>query len=332
MRELRDSDLFMKYINHDNVIFGRIGKILSGAESTLVVLNEMLADEIQRKIVENKREKTVSDMGYAINNGDILLITMDPSKKLPDMVPFFIGRNENTGKSFAFVNMSPIVRPVKNADGSLTYELGDANKAYTTIYSAYLALKKFNRRTALSSNTLYNAAVLWADMFNKPLYDAFGMSNPERNDALMYFSMKFFLRYIMECDEGNTESISSKYIKGKKNDLILYMDEKIHDLGLNMYEGLIPYMKILFNNEVTQAKGVRVANISNSMNEAYYIQKFTTTYSSNALLGLCTFPYFTYVIVSAMGKSKMVRDKSFDRIFQNHQKEVNAFLISLMRD
>ena len=331
MRELRDSDMFMTYVNHDNVIFGRIGKILHGMESSLVVLNDQLMDEIQRKIVDNKREKIVSDMGYAIRNYDMILMTMDPDKKLPDMVPFFIAQNPKIGKSYAYVNMASVVRPVKNADGSILYELGDANKAYSILYSAYLSLKKFRKNSILSSTTLYNSAVIWADMFNKPLYDAFGMSNPERNEALMYFSMKFFLRYMMECDEKTANELAGKYINSKKNDLILYMEEKIQDLGLDIYQGLIPYMKALFNNEVTQTKGVRVANISNSMNVPYYLQKFTTTYSSNALLALCSYPYFIYTIISAMGKSRMVRDKSFDKIFQIHSKEVNQLLVAITK-
>jgi len=331
MRELKDSDLYLRYLNHDNVIYGRMYKIGTGREETLVVLNDMLIDEIIRKIVNNKKEKTVSEMGNAVSSGKLLLFTTAPDKKMPDMVPFFVGRDRNTGKQFAFVNMYPIVRPIKNADNSVSYELGDANKAYTTLYSAFLAVDKFHGTRGVSPALLSNGAILWADMFNKPLYDAFGMSNPERNEALTYFAIRFFLTYMMECPADQVDSISRHYIHEKKNDLILYMEDQIERKQLNIYSGLIPYMEAIFNDEISQVKGIRVANISNQMNVSFYLQKFVGTYSSNALLGLCTFPYFVYTIVSAMGKSKMVKDKSFDRIFTMHKSQANSFLTGLSK-
>lgn len=330
MRELKDSDLFMKNINHDNVVMGRISKILSGAEPSTVILNDILMADIKRKIIDNRKEKIVSEMGFAIETGRMILFTTSPDKRLPDMVPFFVYKQN--GQRKVAVNLASIVRTVKNPDGSISYDLGDANKVYSMIYGAYLALDKFDSRTVISPNILYDAAVIWAEMFNKPLYDAFGMNNRERNTALMYFSIKFFLGYIMGCDQQQIESISNKYIDSKKNDLILYMEEKIEDLGLNMYEGLIPYMKILFNDEVTKIRGVRVANVSNTMNVSFYLQKFVSAYSSNALLALCTFPYFIYVVIAAMGKSRMVQDKSFDRIFSNNSREVNELVLKVAKD
>lgn len=330
MRELKDSDLFINNINHDNVIFGRINKILSGSESSTVILNDMLMPDIKRKIIDNRKEKIVSEIGYAIETGNMILFTTSPDKRLSDMVPFFVYK-QNGHKKVA-VNLASIVRPIKNPDEYVSYELGDANKVYSIIYGAYLALDKFDSKAIMSPAVLYDAAVIWAEMFNKPLFDAFGMGNKDRNTALMYFSIKFFLGYIMECDENQISSISNKYINGKKNDLILYMEEKIEDLNLNIYEGLIPYMKILFNDEVTKIRGIRVANVSNTMNVTFYLQKFVSSYSSNALLALCTFPYFIYVIVAAMGKTRMVQDKSFDRIFSNNSKEVNELLLKVAKD
>lgn len=329
MRELKDSDLFINNINHDNVIFGRINKILSGSEPSTVILNDMLMPDIKRKIIDNRKEKIVSEIGYAIETGKMVLFTTSPDKRLSDMVPFFVYK-QNGHKKVA-VNLASIVRPIKNPDEYVSYELGDANKVYSIIYGAYLALDKFDSRAIMSPAVLYDAAVIWAEMFNKPLFDAFGMGNKDRNTALMYFSIKFFLGYIMECDKNQINSISNKYIDGKKNDLILYMEEKIEDLNLNMYEGLIPYMKILFNDEITKIRGIRVANVSNTMNVTFYLQKFVSSYSSNALLALCTFPYFIYVIIAAMGKTRMVQDKSFDRIFSNNSREVNELVLKVAK-
>lgn len=330
MRELRDSDLFAKEINKNNSIYGRLNRILSGGDGSAVILNDILFPDIKRKIIDNRREKTVADIGNAITSYRMVLLTTSQETRITDVVPFFIYKQN--GKRLVMVNLASIVRPVKNPDGTITYDLGDAGKVYSLLYGAYLALDRFEANTEISPGTLYDAAVLWADMFNKPLYDTVGMNNQDRNDAFTYFAMKFFLGYIMGCREDQIESIAMKYLDGHKNDLILYMEDKIDEKGINMYEGLIPFMRMLFDNDITQIRGVRVNNITNTINVSFYMTKFIGTYGSNALLALCTFPYFIYILIAAKGKSKMVKDKAFDRIFSVHSKEANRLFIAVSKE
>jgi hypothetical protein len=330
MRELRDSDLFAKEINRNNSIYGRINRILSGGDPSAVILNEILFPEIKRKILDNRKEKIITDIGNAITSYRMILLTNSPETKITDAVPFFTYKQD--GKKKVMLNLASIVRQVKNPDNSISYELGDASKVYSILYGGYLALAWFENQTEISPSTLYDAAVVWAAMFNKPLYDAVGMNNQERNDAFMYFAMKFFLVYLMGCKEDHAESITMKYFNNRKNDLILFMEEKIEEKDINMYEGIIPFMKMLFDNDITQIRGVRVNNLSNSINVSFYLEKFVTTYSTNALLALCTFPYFIYVLIAAKGKSKMVKDKSFDKIFSTYTRESNRLFISLTKE
>lgn len=330
MRELKDSDLFKNEINKGNAIFSKINSILSNAETGTVILNDILFDDIKKKIIDNRREKIVSEMGNAILNYRMVLFTSDPARKLSDAIPFYVYKQD--GRRMVAVNLAGIVRPIKLPDGSISYDIGDANKVYSMIYGAYLALDRFTANTEISPGSLYDAAVLWAAMFTKPLYDSLGMTNVDRNEAFMYYSMKFFLGYIMGCREEQINSIAGKFINNNKNNLILYMEEKIADKGINIYEGLLPFMRTLFNNEITKLSGIRVSNISGSINVSYYISKFTTVYSSNALLALCTFPYFIYVLIAAVGKSKMVKDKSFDRVFSAYNRELNRLLLNVSRE
>lgn len=330
MRELKDSDLFRNEINKGNSILSKINGILSNAETGTVILNDILFDDIKKKIIDNRREKIVAEMGNAILDYRMVLFTSDPARKLSDAVPFYVYKQD--GRRMVAVNLAGVVRPIKMPDNSISYDIGDASKVYSMIYGAYLALDRFTANTEISPGSLYDAAVLWAAMFTKPLYDSLGMTNADRNEAFMYYSMKFFLGYIMGCREEQINSIAGKYINNNKNSLILYMEEKIADKDINIYEGLITFMRTLFNNEITRLSGVRVSNVSGSINVSFYISKFTTVYSSNALLALCTFPYFIYVLISAVGKSKMVKDKSFDRVFSVYNRELNRLLLNVSRE
>lgn len=331
MLELNNSDLFVEHIDKDKQISGKINTLIHGGDPTAVILNSYVFDEIKKKIIETHKERVTAEIGNEIMKGGLILIYQTPDKKISDMVPFFAFIQNGVKK--VGINMSSITRIIKGPDKNpISYEITDIMKAYSLLYGGYLYLKKFESDAELSPSLLYNSAVVWASMFNKPIFDAFGMSNPERNEAFNYFAIKFFLLYIMECNEDQADRISGKYIKNKKNDMILYMEDQINRLGLKPFSGMVPFMTMLFNNEVTQIKGVRVANVLNQMNTSFYIQKFITTYGSSALLSLCTMPYFAYVVIAAYQKSHLVNDKAYDRIFSIYKREANAMVVELNRE
>lgn len=332
MRKLIDSDLFMKEINKDNMILSRANKIISGLEPGAIVLNQYLYPDIKKKVIQARREKVVLEMGKAIENNQMLLFTTPPEKRLQDAFPF-IHYKRNIGGSErdeVAVNVSSIVRPMKLPSGEETYEINDVSKIFAVMYSGYLAMSKFAPNAIVDPSVLYDGAVLWAAMFNKPIFDSIGLHNPERNDAFMYFGMRFFLTYMMGCSQGQVDAMAMKFIK-KKNDQILVMEEAIEDKQLNIYSGLLSYMKAMFDDEVTQIRGVRTTNIENRMNVSYYINRFIMAFGSNALLGLCTFPYFMFVIIAAYSKCKIVKDKAFDNVFSKYKRELNRLLVNILK-
>lgn len=333
MRKLVESDFFMQEVTKNNDLLGRANKIISGLEPSAVILNHILYPDIKKKIIQTRKEKIVLEMGKAIETNQMLLFTTAPDKRLQDALPFIhYRRNLNgTERDEVAVNVAGIVRPVRLPTGEDTYDLGDVTKLFSVMYGGYLAMSKFTPTSIVDPSILYDSAVLWAAMFNKPIFDSIGLHNPERNDAFMYFGMRFFLGYIMGCGEGQIDTMSKKFIKNKKNDQILVMEEAIEDKQINIYEGLIPFMKTMFNDEITGIRGVRVTNIENQMNVSYYIQRFIMAFSSNAILALCTFPYFIYVIIAAYGKCKMVKDKAFDNVFSKYKRELNRLLMSITK-
>lgn len=333
MRKLVDSDFFMNEVNKDNVLLGRANKIISGLETGTIVLNQYLYPDIKKKIIQTRKEKIVLEMGKAIENNQMLLFTTPPERKLPDALPFLcynrnIGGNE---RAEVAVNVASIVKPVKLPTGEETYEINDIPKIFTVMYSGYLAMTKFTHTSIVDPSILYDSAVLWAAMFNKPIFDSIGLHNPERNDAFMYFGMKFFLGYMMGCSQGQTDAMSMKFIKNKKNNQILVMEEAINDKQINIYEGLIPFMQTMFNDEVTQIRGIRTTNIENRMNISYYISRFIMAFGSNAMLALCTFPYFLYVTIAAYSKCKIIKDKAFDNVFSKYKRELNRLLVNILK-
>ena len=330
IRELKESDIFMNELNKNNVVFNKLNLILSNAIPSTVILNQILYPEIKRKIVDKRKDSISMEIATAIAQGSLVLFTIAPDKKLSDMIPFFAYTQNGVRK--VAVNLCSMVRVNRLDDNSQDYEMGDhVDQIYAVLVASWLTLTKFDKKAVVTPGVMENAAVLWAEMFTKPLFDVVGLNNIDRKNAFMYFSIRFFLGYFLGISKDSIDSISLKYV-GTKNSLILYMEDKIEHLGLDMYAGVIPFLKILLNNEVSMVKGMRVNNIDNSMNISFYMTKFSQTFGSNALLSLCAFPYFIYTVMAAASKTRMVKDKAFDRIFSGHNsKALNKLIIDVQK-
>ena len=329
MIELKRSDLYNNHINVNNAIDGKIAGILSGTERSTVILNEILFADIKHKIIDRRKELVMAKMEQAIRSGRMVLFATDVEKKLPDFIPFFVYKQNGTRK--VAVHLTTIINHTKDDAGKIHYEIGDnVNKVYAVLYSAYLALDVFEAKAMMSSDTLFYAANLWADMFTKPIFDVYGFNNADRYKAFKYFAMKFFLGYMMECTETQINDIVMKFIK-EKNLLIIEMEEKIKHRGYNLYEGFVPFCQILFNNEISGINGARINNVEKSMNVSFYLDRFIMSFHKNSVLALCTFPYFIYVLVAASTKSNLVKDKVFDGIFKDEGPMLSKLLISILK-
>lgn len=329
MRKFTDSDIFKTMINRNNQFLGRVNAIVTDAEPGTVILNDMLLNDIQKKIVSKKKSDVMTKMLRAIMDERMILIWLPPERALPKAVPFFVGKLN--GNDCCIVPLNDIAIPRKEETG-IEYDVSDhINQLYAVLYSAYLALDYFQPKAIMTPETLSNAAVIWADMFNKPLYDTIGLNNREVYDAFMYFSIRFFLSYFMECPEKQVDSISLNYI-GKKNNKINSMEDAMNRLGIDMYgNGVLGFLRVLFNNEITQIKGIRINNVQNSMNASFYINRFDMIYGAGALMSLCSFPYFIYTLIAASGKCGLVKDRSFDRIFKDRSRMLNRLLLGILK-
>ena len=328
MRKLIDSDIFSQIINKGNRVLGQIPMILPPS-GVGVMLNEPLHNDIKRKIVDKKRSAIATAILDAIDTGELILIYTPPEHRLSDMIPFIAFKNKGIRR--VLVNFSSIVRVTRLNDGTPDYDLGEnVNKAYVLLHSAYLTLEQFTDNAVMSADVVYDSAVLWAEMFNKPLFDVIGLNNTDRREAFMYLGMKFFSVYFMGCSEDQAEKTAMKYLK-QKNQMLVDILDNIKAADIDIYAGVQAFLTTLLNDEITSIKGVKVNNMSNAVDISFYIRKFSQTYGSNALLSLCSYPYFIYAITAAMGKCNMVKDKSFERFLKYHQKIANKLVIEVQK-
>lgn len=331
MLELKDSDIFKKYINKNNSLFGRINMILVDPQT--IILNEILYPEIKKKIVDKKKDVIAAKMAAAVNNREIMLFITTPDKKLPNLMPFFAYKQNGIRR--VALNLTDLVIVRNEPTGEVEYDISNnINKLYALLYASYLSLENIASDTILNPDPLYHSAVLWAEMFNKPVYDIVGQNNIDRRRAFMYFGIRFFLGYYMQCPEQQIDSLSMRYLntwKTDKNQFITGMEDRIAEKDINIYEGFTTFCRTLFDNEITLIKGIRVNNLETTINVNFYIQKFIQTYSENALLSLCAYPYFVYTLIAATSKTDLVKHKSFERIFKDNGTIVNKLLTALMK-
>ena len=119
MRKLTESDIFSRELDKRNNISGKINAIISGAESSTVILNEKLYSEIKRKIVDKKRDELSLKMLNAISSGGLILFTLPPEKRLSTQIPFIICKIN--GVRTVAVNMCDLVVQTKYNDGSIGF-------------------------------------------------------------------------------------------------------------------------------------------------------------------------------------------------------------------
>lgn len=308
-------------------MLGKINMLLSKQIPGAAILNDLIFGDLRKKIQNRHKDRVTNGYMNAIQNYEIILFTVPPEHRIPEFLPFICYKRD--GVEEVAVNLSNHIVAIQNDAGQMEYDISDhVNTINILLRSAYLAITSLLPNEGLPTEVLYYSAILWADMFNKPLYNAFGFHDRQKNVAFTYFAMKFFLTYMMECPEKQVDAIVKRAVPDK-NSIINFMEEKIDALGLRPYDGMVPFLFTLFNNEVTAMKGIKVNGLSAKMNVSFYIQKFSQLYSSNALLALCSYPYFVYVILSATAKCGQVKDKSFDRMFNEKKPMRDRLLVCL---
>lgn len=329
MRLLQNSDIYKEYIDKGDNISAKIFRIIGG-QSGSVILNDKLKKEFET-LQRVYKEQVVLSFIKAIKDGNIILIKSNSDNNLPTCLPFV--KFKKGGETKLVINLTNYLSEKKDSDtGDITYSI-DIKQLYVLCLSGYIYYKLLDENVSLSPLIIQISSTIWSRMFNKVLIKTIGLNtNKERYEAFMYFGMRFFMKYYLDCPDVIVNNISETYLKNGKTYLINYMESKIKDLNLNLYESFESFCHILFNNEVSNIKGIKVNNVEDVMNRHFYMKRFIDMYGFASLLSLSSFPYFLFTIISSFNWSKICNDRSMEDVVFYDNKEIPKLLTAVYKE
>lgn len=328
MRLIQNSDIFDR-LNKDDHLKDKIIKVL-GSMSGAIILNNNIKKELDMLQRVYKEQSTIAIL-KEIRDNNILLIKIPTDYKFPTCLPFIKYKKEDKPK--LIINLTDWLREKKDIDsGEIEYSI-DIKQLYSLCLSGYIYYKLLDESTVLPPDAIKISATIWARMFNKVLIKTIGLNtNKDRYEAFMYFGIRFFMKYYLESPDIVVDNISNSYLKNGKGYLISHMEEKIKVLNININESFDKFCHTLFNNEVSNIKGVKVNNVADALNMQAYIAKFIEMYGFASLCSLGAYPYFLFTIISSFNWSKMCSDRSLEDIVFYDSKEMTKLLTTLYKE
>jgi len=328
MRTLSESDIYSKYMDKDNGITNKIFKTLKDTNSS-TILNDKLdtALEIMRKTY---KDPTTIQIINSIKNGEIILYVTEPELNMPTCIPFF--KYVASGKTKVSVNLTNHIQQKKDkGTGEVDYII-DNRKFYILCLSAFITLKLLDKRTVLPATVISDCAYMWAKMYTKVLNKMVGLStNKERYESFMYFAIRFFCKYFLECPDALCDTIAESYLPAGKTMLIHDIERKVSEKGINMYSSVETFCNTLFNNSITNLKATRLGD-NVDMNSYLYFRKFVDMYDFSAAGSLCSFPYFLFTIISVFYSGNMVSRSLDDIVITDDAKQMPRILNGLKKE
>ena len=319
---LFESDVYKDFDHGGQAMSNKIKAILGKRDAAVIINDKMptTLDLFRRTL----KEPIVVQTLQAIHDGSLVLFIAAPEYNLPACLPFFKYKNKADGKVRVGVNLTNVAREVRqeNAlgdkmDAVSEYVIDDVNIVYTMLVSAYINLVVPDT-SQFGPKVLQYGSLFWARMFNKILNKTIGLAtSKDRYEAYLYFAVRFFLSYYMGAPDNIIESISLAVLKGKeKSNLILYIEDRIKENGINVNQDFTTFCQTMFNNDISNIKGIRItsANPNEQINVSFYIRKFIDSYHQSTLMTLGSFYYFIWVIMCVQMRAHLCNIKMFDDI------------------
>lgn len=328
---LTSTDIFRAFDTSGAKLSERMKAIITGSNAATIV-NEALEESTLSRFGVNFKDPIALKALMAVRNGDLVLFTATPEYNLPECLPFF--RYTYKGKAKVAVNLTNIISAVEDtANGTVSYSVEDLRKLYAMLVAAYLNLKIADP-TEYPIKAIEFGSMMWARMFCKVLNRTIGLStNKERYEAYFYFAVRFFLINLIGAPDATVESISNTVLKsGAKSQLILMIEDQINKQGINMYESFTAFCSILFNNDISGIKGMRMlyANPNEKLNVSFYVRRFVDSYNQGSVMALANVHYFTWMIICCMKKAYLVNIKMLGDVFDGV--EGSKYLAALYSD
>lgn len=315
---LTETDIFRFYEDSGANMTGRIKAIVTNPNAASIVNERM--EHTLTKFGQTFKEPIVMKTISAIRNGDLVLFIAQPAYNLPECLPFF--RYTMKGKVKVAVNLTNIVNIDATTEDSDSVMIDDMRKMYALLIGAYLCLSEYGA-DHMPIKAIENGAIMWARMFCKVLNRTIGLAtNKERYETYFYFAVRYFLINLIGAPMATVDSISKALLKsGQKTPLIINMEAKIDELGLDMYKTFTGFCDALFNNDISNIKGMRLmaANPNEKLNVSFYLRQFVNSYTQSAVLGLANVNYFTWMVLCTYKKAYMMNIKMLDDVMTNNE-------------
>lgn len=335
MLNITESDIFQLQ-DRTKVFTNKISEILrkarngSGLNTDITIMNRLLADSLQ-KLKKMYNETVILKALDDIEKGRIVLVKLSLELNIPKCLPFIRYKGDSDTK--ILVNVTPYLETTKDSLGEPVYSVS-IQRLYPLIACAYLTLNSFSDRYVLPAKALHSSAYIWASMFNKVLSRTVALgTNRERYDAFMYFAMKFFCIYMMQVPEQVAEDVARAYLikQGRKNfALVDEMNQKIYDQNRKIYLSFREFCLNLFDNSLTNLRGVATDSSAKQMNEAFFLNRFVDTFTYTALFALGSYPYFLFAVMNAALKTRVVNDLAFQDIITDKDYSVITLMNTIL--
>jgi hypothetical protein len=328
MKLIQNSDIF-DYLNKDDHLKDKITKVL-GSMSGAIILNNNIKKELDM-LQRLYKEQSVIAIIKEIRENNILLVKIPVAYKFPTCLPFIKYKKE--GKPKLVINLTDYIKEKKDMDTNEVEYSIDIKQLYVLCLSGFIYYKLLEENVTLPPDVIKTSSIIWSRMFNKVLIKTIGLNtNKERYEAFMYFGMRFFMKYYLDSPDVVIENISNSYLKNGKTYLISHMEEKIKYLNVDINESFDKFCHTLFNNEVSNIKGIKVNNVADALNRQSYLAKFIEMYGFASLCSLGSYPYFLFVIISSFNWSKICADRSLEDIVFYDSKEMPKLLSSIYKE
>lgn len=320
-----DSEVF-QLMNRNNTITNKIkacGKMINED----VIINNKI--ETLESYYRQYRESITSLIRSDIEKRRIIIICPEIDNRFPAYIPFI--KTKVNGKDTLVVDMSRYCRVNKNDNGKIESVNIDTAKLHATLVPGYLYLHLFYDSVALPSEAIKNMSLMWAKMFNKVLISRrIFVGNQERYEAFMYFAMRFFMKYYLQCPDPVIDNISLSYV-GTKSRYIMFIENNLELKGIDLYRNWTTFASTMFSNEITN-----IASFTSNgaeMDVKLYLQIFDNSLGKDgAFMALWSAPYFMYCVFASYTGAYILNDRAWADVVLSDKKMVPNLMNSLVKE
>lgn len=320
-----NSEIF-NLMNRNDAITNKIKECGRAINEKVIVNNKI---ETMEGFMRTYRESIVSMIRSDIDKRRIIIICPEIDKRFPANIPFI--KTKINGKDCSVVDISKYARVYKDENGNIEKVNIDVDKLYSILVPAYIDLHLFYDTVALPSESIKLLSIMWAKMFNKVLIARkIFVGNNERYEAFMYFAMRFFMKYYLQCPDPVVDNISLNYV-GTKSKYIMYIENNLEMKGVDLYRNWTTFASTMFSNEITNLSAF--TQNGSMMDEKLYLQLFDSSMGKDgAYLALWSVPYFLYCIFATYNQSYCLNDRAWQDVVLSDKKMVPNLMNSLVKE